>query len=319
MSATAGPDVLVVPMHPGIQYHFARVGLPVAILGNWDQFKYWRPKPDNVRNLIADYRPAQLGYTPADYRRLLDGLGDDMAGCDLAWLHFPWQVKLFADDRRFPKIYFAAKEDELAFDDWARLLDRADFSVASYYPRTTAWLRQHFGVRVAEIELGVDASEYDGWTGELAQVLTVIHSWKDRGWHHHLYADAVRGLAARHVDHLDRAAPPVGYDELRALFRQSRVYLHDGEREYTIVLIEAMMTGMPVVSFALPGIERYVVHGVNGFVAHDAAQAREYCSLLLADWDLARAMGAASRARALARHDERRWRADWQRVIGAIA
>lgn len=319
MNAQDQPGVLVVPMHPGLQYHFARVGLPTAILGHWDQFRYWRPRPANVRNLLPRFEPEQLRYGIDDYRRLLDELGDRMGDCAVAWLHFPWQVKLYGDDRRLPKIYFAAKEDELPEESWAELLDRSDFTVASYYPRTTQWIADRFGVQVPEIELGIDAEEYGDWTGEDACILTVIHSWKDRGWHHHLYAETVRGLDAVHVDHLDPRQPPVDYPELRALFRRSRVYLHDGEREYTITLIEALMTGMPVVSFALPGIEAYVEHGLNGFVAAGAAEAREYCRLLLDDADLARRMGVASRAKALARHDERRWRADWRRLIGSVA
>jgi hypothetical protein len=318
MTGAANPEVLVVPMHPGIQYHFARVGLPTAILGHWDQFQCWRPQPANVRNLLPRYEPEHLRYGIEDYNRLLRGLGNSWGGCNLAWLHFPWQVKLYWGDLEHPKIYLAAKEDELAPGAWGQLLERKDFTVASYYPRTTRWLSERFGVELPEIELGVCPTEYDGWTGEAVQVLTVIHSWKDRGWHHHLYGEAVRGIAAVHVDHLDRTKPRVGYAELRELFRKSRVYLHDGEREYTITLIEALMTGMPVVSFAVPGIEGYVEHGVNGFIGHDAVQIREYCRLLLADRELAGRMGVASRAKAVAKHDERRWQADWRRLIRSL-
>jgi glycosyltransferase involved in cell wall biosynthesis len=100
--------------------------------------------------------------------------------------------------------------------------------------------------------------------------------------------------------------------------RRARVYLHDGEQEYTITLLEAMMTGMPLVSFALPGIERYVVHGHNGFVGRTAAEIRAHCQTLLHDRDLAARMGAASRAMALAHYDERRWRADWITAIDAF-
>jgi glycosyltransferase involved in cell wall biosynthesis len=72
-----------------------------------------------------------------------------------------------------------------------------------------------------------------------------------------------------------------------------------------------MMTGMPLISFRIPGIERYVVQGVNGFVVDDAASLREACRLLLADADLAVKMGAASREMAVREYGEERWRRQW--------
>lgn len=132
------PRVLMAPMHPGIQYHFARVGLPTYILGNWRQFQYWRPKPPNVVDLLAEYKPEQLSYGPDDYRRLLSELDGYPAGFELAWMHFPWQLKLFWGERRLPKVYLAAKEDELSEATWNDVLHRPDITVASYYPRTNS-------------------------------------------------------------------------------------------------------------------------------------------------------------------------------------
>jgi glycosyltransferase involved in cell wall biosynthesis len=79
------------------------------------------------------------------------------------------------------------------------------------------------------------------------------------------------------------------------------------------------MTGMPIVSFRIPGIERYVVHGVNGFVGDDAKSIREHCRLLLEDDALAERMGRESRAMALRDYHEDRWAADWQRILRDFA
>jgi glycosyltransferase involved in cell wall biosynthesis len=149
-------------------------------------------------------------------------------------------------------------------------------------------------------------------------VLTVIHSWARRGWNYEVCRAATAGLPTIHVDHLDPAKPTLRYDELLRLFRSSQVYLHDGEREYTIALIEALMSGLPIVTLDLPWIGRYVRDGVNGLVARDGAQLREHCSLLLGDPGLAASMGEESRLLALAEFDERRWRRDWRRLIGDL-
>jgi hypothetical protein len=315
MMRAADPRVLLVPMHPGMQYHFARVGLPTYLLGNWDQFQYWRPRPSNVVDLIQNFHPRQLAFRTEDYRQLLDGMGSYPEGFDIVWLHFPWQVKMFWDDPHPRKVYFAAKRDELSEGAWEALLGRSDFTVASYYRPTTDWVRERFGIELKEIQLGLDPDLYRGWTGDKAVVLSVIHSWKSRGWHYDAYLAATEDLHALHVDHLDRSKPLVGYAELLDLFRSCRVYLHDGEREYTVVLIEAMMTGMPIVSFDMPGIENYVEHGVNGFVCRTTREIHDYCTLLLADRDIAARFGAASRAKALLRHHEERWRSDWKNLI----
>jgi glycosyltransferase involved in cell wall biosynthesis len=80
-----------------------------------------------------------------------------------------------------------------------------------------------------------------------------------------------------------------------------------------------MMTGMPIVSFALPGIEDYVIHEVNGFIGRRPEEIRHYCQMLLDDDELALRMGIASRRIACERHNEDRWRSDWRRLLGAPA
>ena len=129
----------------------------------------------------------------------------------------------------------------------------------------------------------------------------------------------MEGLPTRHVDHLDESQEKVSYEGLRELMRRSRLYLHDGEQEYTITLVEALMTGMPIVSFRLPGIERYVEDDVNGYVVDDAETLRERCRMILSDDALASRLGAASRTRALRDFDETRWKAQWRDIITAFA
>lgn len=311
------PKILIVPTHPGVQHHFCRVGLPTYFLGNWDQFHYWRPREPNVHDVLPAFEDAQLEYGPEDYARLLD---DPATGFperyDLAWLMFNWQLKLFWERRDIPKLYRVAKVAELEESEWAALLERDDFTVVSFYPNTVAWLKERFGVDVPYVPLGLDPELYTPATGEDGHVLSIIHSYRDRGWSYHAWKEATEGLPVLHVDHLDPEQPVYEYADLRRALRRARLYLHDGEQEYTITLIEAMMTGLPLVSFRIPGIERYVEHGHNGFVGDHAHEIRDYLQQLLSDDGLAERMGAASRAKALREFHEDRWRADWRRLIG---
>jgi glycosyltransferase involved in cell wall biosynthesis len=143
-------------------------------------------------------------------------------------------------------------------------------------------------------------------------ILSVIHTWKDRGWHYPVYAEATRDLPTRHVDHLNPGPEgPLDYGRILGQMRRCRVYYHDGENEYTVALVEAMMVGAPIVTCEMPFVERHVKHEINGFVSGDPARLREYCRLLLDDHDLAARMGAESRRLALERYHEDRWIRQW--------
>ena len=71
-------------------------------------------------------------------------------------------------------------------------------------------------------------------------------------------------------------------------------------------VIEAMLAGLPVVATAIRGPREQVVDGVTGLLVPPATAAPLAAALnrLVADRDLRSAMGAAGRARALARYDE---------------
>jgi len=147
-------------------------------------------------------------------------------------------------------------------------------------------------------------------------ILSVIHSWAERGWHYETYAAATEGLPTLHVDHLNPGPEgPLRYEQILDRMRRCRVYYHDGENEYTVALLEAMMVGAPIVTCAMPWVERHVEHGVNGFISADPKQLREYCRMLLNDADLAARMGAESRRIALERYHEQRWIDQWNELF----
>ncbi len=107
--------------------------------------------------------------------------------------------------------------------------------------------------------MGVSPKDYDGWTGEDPAILSVIHTWKERGWNYPIYAEATKDLPTRHIDHMNPGPEgPLRYEQILEQMRRCRVYYHDGENEYTVALLEAMMVGMPIVTAAMPFVERHV-------------------------------------------------------------
>ncbi len=310
--------IICVPGHPAMQYHIARTGHDFHILAAWEQFAYWRPRPPNVHDLFPAYEEAHLGFGVEDFRRML-GPGNPFgfpSGFDLAWSMWNEQYKVFRDLGEIRKVHRVAKFSELEQADYERIISRDDYALVSYYRYTVDEIRERWGVTIPLIELGVSPVDYSGWTGEDPVILSVIHSWADRGWHYPVYREATSGLPTRHIDHMNPGPEgPLRYERIIEEMRRCRVYYHDGENEYTVALLEAMMVGAPIVTCSMPWVERHVQHGVNGFVSDDPARLREYLRLLLYDADLAARMGAESRRIALTRYDEDRWIREWNRVF----
>ena len=320
--ALARYKIIYAPGHPAMQYHIARTGHDFHILANWEQFQYWRPRPPNVTNLFEAYEDAHLDLTPGDYRRMLAdpdnpfGFPDEY---DLAWSMWNEQFKIFEGFRSLPKVHRVAKFAELEDHHYRDVFSRNDIHLASYYRYTVDQIAERYGVTIPLVELGLSADDYGPYTGEDPVILSVIHTWSTRGWHYHHYAEATEGLPTLHVDHMNPGPEgPLPYPRILELMRRCRVYYHDGENEYTVALLEAMMSGAPIVTYALPLVERHVQHGVNGFIGHNAQELREYCRMLLDDEDLARKMGAESRRIALERYDERRWIRQWNQIFDDV-
>lgn len=313
--------IICVPGHPAMQYHIARTGQEFHILANWEQFAYWRPRPPNVHDLLPTFEEQHLDLGVDDFRRML-GPGNPYGfpeRFDLAWSMWNEQYKVFRDLADIPKVHRVAKFTELEPADYERILARDDYTLVSYYRYTVDEILARWGVKIPLIELGVSPDDYSGWTGEEPVILSVIHSWAERGWHYPIYREATRGLPTRHVDHMNPGPEgPLRYERIIELMRRCRVYYHDGENEYTVALLEAMMVGAPIVTCAMPWVERHVLHGVNGFVSDDPAKLREYLRMLLADPDLAARMGAESRRLALERYGEERWVRDWNAVFERV-
>ena len=107
----------------------------------------------------------------------------------------------------------------------------------------------------ALIRFGKYPADFPAWTGEVPCVANVTQHMVERGDATGLsfYLEATKGLYARPAGPGSESLRGVGsldYDQMLDYLRRCRVYLYTGTRpaSYTLGLIEAMMTGIPVVS-----------------------------------------------------------------------
>ncbi len=158
-----------------------------------------------------------------------------------------------------------------------------------------------------------DPDEWSGWTGDDAVVTNVSQDLAGRdpftNWR--FWEVTTRGLArlpagpkSERISGLGTLSMP----EMHDLLRKARCYLYTGTQpaSYTLGLIEAMMTGTPVVSIG-PGWMRMFPYSGALFEGHLIAPlwsdrpdaARGYLVRLLTDHDYARKVSAESRASAI--------------------
>jgi glycosyltransferase involved in cell wall biosynthesis len=120
------------------------------------------------------------------------------------------------------------------------------------------------------------------------------------------------------------------YDEMRGWLRRARVYLYTGTQpaSYTLGLIEAMMTGIPIVSIG-PSWMDVFPYGPDLFEGHeivecpragahdDPIDAETHVQRLLEDVDAARDSAERGRARAIELFGKDTIGAQWAAFLGA--
>jgi len=130
----------------------------------------------------------------------------------------------------------------------------------------------------ALIRFWKDPDEWTGWTGDLEIVTNVTQSLRNRGrWcNYDFWADATRGLNAVPAGEGSETHGGQGlipYDSMKALLRSARCYLYTGTQpaSYTLGLLEALVTGIPVVSIG-PSHMDIFPYGPKLFEGHELTQ-----------------------------------------------
>jgi hypothetical protein len=164
-----------------------------------------------------------------------------------------------------------------------------------------------------------DPEEWKGWTGDDAVVLNFTQHLAQREpyTNYGFWEVTTKGLpriAAGPGSEVIGGPGSLSTDEMQGVLAAARVYLYTGTQpaSYTLGLIEAMMTGIPVVSIN-PGWMRVFPYGHLLFEGHElatytaqgawpedhVASARSTVRDLLNDHDLAQHASAITRQRAI--------------------
>lgn len=122
-----------------------------------------------------------------------------------------------------------------------------------------------------------DPDEWGGWTGEWPAVINITQHLYQRGpyTNYEFWERATTGLNRRAFGPGSEAIGGPGaidYDSMKDVLQKARVYLYTGTQpaSYTLGLIEAMMTGVPVVSIG-PSWHNIFPYGPELYEGHEIA------------------------------------------------
>lgn len=227
---------------------------------------------------------------------------------------------LSAEQRRLPRIYIEHDPPRGSPTDTRHPVADDDVLVVhvTHFNRLM-WDNGSTPTRV--VEHGVVAPSRARYSGERARGITVVNNLAHRG--RRLGAD-VFTTARRHVplDLVGMGALEAGglgevpHADLPAFMAHYRFFFNP--IRYTsmgLAVIEAMMTGLPIVALATTEMSTVIRNGVNGYVDTDVDALLRVMRSLLNDADLARTLGEAARRTAMERFGITRFIAHWDEVL----
>lgn len=178
-----------------------------------------------------------------------------------------------------------------------------------------------WGMEGTVIPPGINADEYGGYYGERANILRVGNMLMERdlmtGFSEQ---EAIcEGFSSRIVGENPLLGTSVSgsWEELKSHYRQNRFFLNTTkdpyEDGYNLAMLEAMATGMPIISLANPASP--LTDGEDGFISSDTESLRARARELLEDRGLAVKMGKAARECVIKKFPIKKFISRWNEVI----
>jgi len=189
----------------------------------------------------------------------------------------------------------------------------------------------------AMIRFYKDPDEYKDWNGHKEIVLNFTQGLRQRGLFvgHQAWRNATRGLprvvyGPGNEDLGSAAGGLLSNDEQLQAYRDHRVYFYHGSfpASYTLTLIEAMMTGIPVVAVGdligngpmFPDQKTYeatsiIQDGISGLIGNTTAELHDKLQSMLKDPKKAQAISAFGRARAIELFGKAKIKSEWEEYL----
>jgi len=168
---------------------------------------------------------------------------------------------------------------------------------------------------------GINADEYGGYSGERAEILRVGNMLRER--------DLMMGFSEQETicegfssaivgqNPTLESSPSENWEDLKSHYRRNRFFLNTTkdpyEDGYNLAMLEAMASGMPIVSLA--NATSPLTDGKDGFISADIESLRARAGELLEDRGLAVKMGRSARECVIKKFPIKKFVSRWNEVI----
>ncbi|MCL4483403.1 MAG: hypothetical protein M1445_12485 [Bacteroidetes bacterium] len=191
----------------------------------------------------------------------------------------------------------------------------------------------------AVIRFYKDPDEFKGWVGSDKKVITFMQDVPNRRTflNFDAFKTATEGVSRKLFgpDNQSVGEVPVGgslkYDEMKLELKKSRVFFYGGTQpaSYTLSFIEALMTGIPVISVGpnlgnsifkldLFEINHIIKNGQHGFVLDDPKELAFYINELIKDDNLAFQISQEGRQRAIDTFGKNLIKSQWDSFLKSL-
>lgn len=265
---------------------------------------------DDLRPALPD-APSHpdLAEACADQMRAKEHLPDaviDWADVIIAHHYLPqWIVHQWDRIRHKRIIWRTCGQSDFPLEDLMGSLRRDGLQIVRYSPKERTFFEPHghWAGQDALIRFGKYPDDYGPWNGDFVQVANITQNmvgrgdWVGRTWYEQAVAGLTAAPAGDRSEELPGGVGKLDYPAMLRYLRDSRAFVYGGTlpAPYTLGLIEAMMTGIPVVSIGedawMGPTGLFEAPSLTGEGFDDPAGARRRLSQFLSDKALAKRIG----------------------------
>lgn len=166
-----------------------------------------------------------------------------------------------------------------------------------------------------------DPDDYEKYSGNIRKVIRIGNLIKERDIHlgyskQEKILKNIPSVILGLNPNLPNSILPKDWNEYKSFLKTHRVYFHSTsliEDGYNLAMLEAMVTGMPIVSIANPTSP--IEDGLNGFISHDEDYLRDKVIDLLKDSSLAKKIGKKARETVIEKFPLYKFIQGWRNVL----
>lgn len=293
-------------VHEGHQYEFSKLGCDITIALDSQAGKFWDEKARPVPTNVSFVDKSELSVT-------------EVEKYDVAIIRNYKQFQ-FLKDCSLPKVIVMHCSKHGQGDPEFLKEDLSDYSIVFCSHADKKRWNIPTG-RQYVIYPGLDPDEWPVSTRAVNKLFTVARNIKERD--KYLGYSIVREFERSNIlvkvvggNPALRIQPPESFDEFRKFHSKYAVYLNSTLKSpMPRGRVEAMMSGIPVVSTNFYDEEEFIEHGVSGFLSNDVQRLKEYAVLLLNDKQLQQKMAEETRKTAIELFHIDRFLSEWKQVL----